>query len=203
MNRIWDRHSVSLGGSFPTRTCEVSHPYISYPIKSEGLTSGRSGIYRRALDYIVYDLNEQIVPAHRNRKERTISDRSTHLRRSQGRPGGRPEARNRRHPGFRRRTRQAILCKARLAARRRFRRPRRLPRDPVHPARLQRLCHLRQERHLRRARLRAGPVSGRLRHRSGPQARCSAAASRSAKRFMPAATCTSARTSRICSGGSG
>ena len=36
-----------------------------------------------------------------------------------------------------------------------------------------------------------------------PAARCSAAALRSVKRFTPAATCTLARTSRICLDGSG
>ena len=45
----------------------------------------------------------------------------------------------------------------------------RLARDPVHAAGLAGLGHLRQERHRGGARLRAGAVSDRLRHRGRPQ----------------------------------
>ena len=62
-----------------------------------------------------------------------------------------------------------VLPKPRLEAGCRLRRRRRLPRDPVHPARLRRLGHLRQERDRSGPRLRAGPVPGRLRHRGRPQ----------------------------------
>ena len=62
-----------------------------------------------------------------------------------------------------------FLREARLEARRRLRRRRRLPRDPVHAAGLRVLGHLRQERHRGGARLRPGTVPDRLRHRGRPQ----------------------------------
>ena len=129
----------------------------------------------------------------------------TGLRSEAGTPrstGGRHETRGRRHSGFGRRSRKGFLRAARMAARCRFRRRQRLSRDPVHPARLCLLGHLRQERHRRGARLGAGPLSDRLRLGSRPRRAASRAASMSA-RCSTATTCTAARTRPICSGGAG
>ena len=71
----------------------------------------------------------------------------------------------------------------RMEARRRLRRRRRLPRDPVHAARLGVLGHLRQERHCGGARFRPGPVPDRLRHRG--RSRRAARSRRRGQRGLP------------------
>ena len=78
---------------------------------------------------------------------------------------GRYEARGRRHSGVRRRSRQALLREPGVAAGRRFRFRQRLPGRPVHAARLGVLGPVRHEHHVGRARLGAGPLPDRLRHR--------------------------------------
>ena len=89
-----------------------------------------------------------------------------------------------------------------MEARRRLRRRQGLPRDAVHAAWLGLLGHLRQERHRCGTRLRTGSLPDRLRHRGRPQraARSRRRGQRDVpqrRRVMPA------RTSPICSGGSG
>ena len=77
---------------------------------------------------------------------------------------------------------KAFYAKPRLAAGCRLRR-RRLARDPVHAAGLAGLRHLRQERHVGGARLRAGTLSDRFRHRGRPQG--SARSRRQGQRSLP------------------
>ena len=67
-----------------------------------------------------------------------------------------------------------------LEARHRLRGRRRLPGDPVHPARLRMFGHLRQERYRSRARLMHRAAPDRLRHSRPPATNFSAVASRSA-----------------------
>ena len=68
--------------------------------------------------------------------DRQRGENQDNCSRDQGSADGRHEARGRRHPGFRRRSREGVLREPRLEARRRLRRRRRLARDPVHAARL-------------------------------------------------------------------
>ena len=76
---------------------------------------------------------------------------------------GRHEARDRRHPRVGRRSRQALLWRPGMAARRRLRRRRRLSGDPVHAPGLRGLGHLRQERHRGGSGLRPRTVPYRVR----------------------------------------
>jgi hypothetical protein len=109
----------------------------------------------------------------RARREDTQGDRLESTRsgdRARGRTlrrDWRHEARGRRHPGSRRRARQALLRQPGLEGRRRLRHGRRVSGRAIHASRLAVLDPLRHRRHDGRAGLGGGPLSHRVGHRGG------------------------------------